>query len=123
MTVSWLIANLDPLLLHRAQLWDVGDACFETFQAGQRILALIEEHGLPTEVYRFYHWDAIRSAGTLKKLLRHVDLHGEVPTNRGYHLDVSAIADACRDSVQLARNLIPKILAHAENNLDNELQE
>jgi len=123
MTVSWLIANLDPLLLYRAQLWDVGDASFETFQAGQQVLAVVEEHGLPSEAYRFYHWDTIRTASTLKKLLRHVDVHGEVPTNRGYNLDVNTIADACRNGVQLARKLIPKVLAHIENNIDNELDE
>lgn len=123
MTVSWLITNLDPLLLHKSQFWDVGDASFETFQAGQRVFAIIEEHGLPTEVYRFYHWDAIRTARTMRKLLRRADTNDDVPTNAGYHLDVHTIADACRNGVQLSRKLIPNILARSEDCIDRELDE
>jgi hypothetical protein len=123
MTMAWLISNLDPLLLHKAQFWDVADAMSDTFQNGKRVIEIVEEQGLPTEVYRFYHWDAIRTAGTLRKLMHHVDMNDTLPTNNGDQLDVHKIVETCRTAVQLSRKLIPKILASAENNIDAELNE
>jgi hypothetical protein len=123
MTMAWLISNLDPLLLHKAQFWDVADAMADTLRNGKQVITIIEEQGLPTDVYRFYHWDAIRTAGTLRKLMHHVDISDTLPTNNGDQLDVHTIVEACRAGVQLSRKLIPKILASAEHNIDVDLEE
>ena len=116
MKLNWSIAHLDPLLMVKFQsLWDVGDAKAECLQAGQRVLAIIDEIGTPSDSYRLYHWEAVRATTTLVQMaLRHDMVEGE------RRMD---LVDSCRRGIEISRKLIPAVLARIESTLENTLEE
>lgn len=116
MKLFWSIAHLDPLLMVKFQsLWDVSDAKQECIQAGQRVLAIIDEVGIPSDSYRLYHWEAVRATTTLvQMLLRHDMMIDE------RRMDLVA---SCRRGIEICRKLIPSVLTRIEDTLESTLDE
>lgn len=116
MKVSWSIAHLDPLLMVKFQsIWDVGDANKETLEAGQRVLKIIDENGVPSDAYRFYHWEAVRVTKTLfQMLLRNDTVEGPRTDN---------LVEFCQQGIILCRKLVPRILARVEDTIESTLTE
>jgi len=117
MKVSWSIAHLDPLMLAKFQsIWDVGDANAETLQAAERVLQIIDETGVGSDSYRFYHWEAIRVTMTLSQmLLRHDTVEGRVRMDN--------LVKLCRQGLELCRKMVPHILTRVEDALEQALNE
>ena len=117
MKVSWSIAHLDPLMLAKFQsIWDVGDANAETLRAAERVLQIIDETGVGSDSYRFYHWEAIRVTMTLSQmLLRHETVEGRV--------SVENLVKLCFQGLDLCRKMVPRILTRVEDALEQALKE
>lgn len=116
MKLSLSIAHLDPLLLVKFQsIWDVGDANAEAFHAGKQVLKIVEEYGIESSAYRFYHWEAVRATIALSQMLLRNDALGQRP--------VENLHEVSRQGIELSRKLIPKVLARVEDTIEKTLNE
>jgi hypothetical protein len=116
MKVSWSIAHLDPLLIVKFQsIWDASDANAKALEAGQRVLKIIDENGVPSDAYRFYHWEAVRATMTFSQMLLRNDL---ILAGNADNLVAS-----CEQGIAICRKLVPRILARVEDTIESTLEE
>lgn len=96
-------------------IWDVGNANAEALEAGQRVLKIIDENGVPSDSYRFYHWEAVRATKTLSQMLLRNDLILNAKSDN--------IVRSCEQGIALCRKLVPRVLARVENTIESTLKE
>lgn len=115
--VSWSVAHLDSLLVPRFQShWYPGNIHEEIFKAGERVIKVVEEIGLDSDSYHFFHWDIVRALTTLLQiLLRNQFIEAETT--------LSDLVDLCRHGLQLSRKLVPESLTRAEDLLEAALDQ
>lgn len=116
MKVSWSIAHLDPLLMVKFQLiWDIKDAYATTLKAAQCVLKIIDENGAPSDAFRFYHWEGIRTTMTLLQMLHRNDII------EGTTMD--EVIESCQQGIKLCRKLIPSLLATMEEVIETTFKQ